>query len=659
MDQRITEDMAPHIAPKIPARYRPIRDYGVIGDCHGAALVSRNGSVDWCCLERFDNDPVLCAILDADQGGFFLIEPKDDARISREYVPGTNILKTRFQTGRGVVTITDFMPVGRQPESGAHDYVTLNSPHWLVRIVECTGGAVPLRVQYRPTIDFARRQAVMEAAGHSVLTSDGPCLYADVPFTIRGDIAEAEIELIGEDRLHFTLSGRPLSRPPTPSDAELLLQITRSYWEEWSEYCRYEGPHKDHVLRSALVLKLMTYSPTGALIAAPTTSLPESIGGERNWDYRYCWIRDASFTLYALSALGYSGEAHDFAGFLEHQCRCTDHHLQIMYGIGFELDLTERELHHLQGYCGSRPVRTGNAAYLQKQLDTTGELLDWAYLYQSMGGRFDKESRTFLRSVADYAAESWNEPGNGIWEVRSEPRHDVLSKMMCWTALDRALSMFGANEKWRSARDEILKAVHENGVDAKSGAITQTFNREGMDVAVLLAPQIGFPISPQTLKATIHAVENELQHGDYLYRYSTEDGLSGSEGAFVIASFWLVQAKLHAGMIDEAHEEFEKLLRCENDLGLYAEEIEPDSHSFLGNFPQAYTHLALILCATNMKLQREKGTESLHGSHADRARLEVHATEGWRAIWSRFLQTRRVHRIRSSRASILDESVYH
>lgn len=639
-------------------RYKPIRDYALIGDCHGAALVSRDGSVDWCCLKRFDADPVFCRLLDADKGGFFSIRPAEEYDSERAYTPRTNMLTTTFRTARGQLVVRDFMPVGRRPDAGTHDYVSLNAPHWLVRIAECTEGTVPVHIRFRPSVDFAWRRSEIKASPDGLGVDDGPYLYTETPFSLDGDKAKADVELKSGNRLSFSVSAEALDHPPTPDLMARLHGITQAFWEEWADYCRYRGPYREEVVRSALVLKLLTYAPTGGLVAAPTTSLPEEIGGERNWDYRYCWLRDATFTLYALSALGYSGEARGFADYMESRCGMEPHHLQIMYGVECETTLTEHNLDHLEGYAGSRPVRVGNDAYTQRQLDVYGELLDWALLYQTLGGRFDRQGQVFLRALADHVAEHWEEPGNGLWEMRTEPRHYVYSRMMCWAALDRAIRLFGRRSDWEHAKEKIRASITEHGINPESGALRQTLEHAGMDAALLLAPQVGFPLSDDTLQATLRAIEKELRRGDYLLRYTSDDGLSGNEGAFLICSFWLVQAKLHAGQFDEARSLFDQLLSCDNDVGLYSEEIDPHNHAFLGNFPQAFTHLALILCASNIELYETKGREALQGTHADRARYTVEATEGWRAIWSAFKQTHRVRRLVSSRSSKLDEALY-
>ena len=643
------------VNPRENNRYARIRDYALIGDCHGSALVSRDGSVDWCSLKRFDADPIFCRILDVTKGGFFCIQPVVKYGAQREYIGATNILRTKFATPDGVVTITDFMPVGRDRRARVHDYVNLRAPFWLVRIVEAISGRTRMRAQYRPSVDFARRKVRLTTTPSGIATEEGwPFLKTDTQFSMTGDLAEANFEMNAGELRFFVASASPLGLIEISGLTEKLFAITRAFWEEWSAYCRYRGPYRKIVLRSALTLKLLTYAPTGAIVAAPTTSLPEEIGGERNWDYRYCWVRDSSFTLYALAALGYSGEARKFARFLYNSCKATHPRVQIMYGINGETDLTEQTLDHLDGYRASRPVRTGNGAFSQQQIDVYGEALDWALLHRTLGGRFDREGAMFLRSMAGYLAEHWHEPGQGIWEMRGPPLYHVYGKIMSWVGIDRVVRMFGQHKELEDARDTIARTVIEKGLSADYHNLVQAFGRPGMDSALLLAPVVGFPADAAILKATVDSVRRELQHGDYLLRYRTSDGLEGKEGAFLICSFWLVDALLMTDRVDEARELYERLLSRANDVGLFAEEIDPETHEFLGNFPQAFTHLALIANATNFAIYDEHGADALRGSHADRARRALEAIAGPRALWVMFKKCGRVGRLFSSRKSRLD-----
>lgn len=638
--------------------YVPLRDYAVIGDCHGSALISRDGSVDWCCLGRFDAEPVLCRLLDAAKGGYLSIRPEAPYEVTRAYLGSTNILHTVFTSRTGKVAVTDFMPVGRTPGSGVHDYVTLTAPFCLVRIVEGLEGSMRVQIAYRPTPDFARRRVHLVASNGSIAIERGPFLKSDLAFSLAEEMAEATVELRSGERRYLVVSAKPLQEDlRLGDDVPRLLQITRAFWEEWLSYCRYEGPYLESVRRSALVLKLLTYAPTGAIVAAPTTSLPESMGGERNWDYRYCWLRDATFTLYALSAIGYSGEARRFSAFLQRCCATTRPCVQIMYGINGETTLPEQILEHLEGYGGSRPVRTGNAAFTQRQFDVYGEVLDWAFLSKGLGGRIGPEQHALLGALADFIATHWQEPDQGIWEMRGPARHHVYGKIMCWVGMDRAIRMFGNRGGWAEARDAILHAVLQQGVDPEHGHLRQAFDEPGTDAALLLVPLVGFPTDRRMVERTVAAVKRTLQDGEFLKRYVTEDGLRGTEGAFLICSFWLVDALLALDQGDEARRLYERLLACTNDVGLYPEEIDPENDQFLGNFPQAFTHLALIHAAMNLALHDSRGAAALQGTYADRARQTVEATVGLRALWAAFKKSRRVGRLWSSQASILPSAL--
>jgi GH15 family glucan-1,4-alpha-glucosidase len=634
-------------------RYPPIRDYAAIGDCHGAALISLEGSVDWCCLGRFDADPALCRVLDAGRGGFLSITPPGERRTRRAYLPGTNILETRHATHWGEVAVTDFMPVGRSPEAGVHDYVTLAAPHWLVRVVECLSGRCQVDVRYRPTIDFARRPASLTSVRGRISSGPGPYLQHDLDFSLAGDVAESRFTLEAGERRHLVVSREPVDAVPLVDRVQRLREITSAFWEEWSQYCRYAGQYRDAVLRSALTLKLLTYSPSGAIIAAPTTSLPQEIGGTRNWDYRYCWLRDSAFTLYALADLGYSGEARAFARFVAGSCAATRPAAQIMYGIGGETALAEHLLEHLEGYSRSAPVRVGNAAVKQRQLDVCGEVLDWAHLYSRLGGRLDDRVKSFLAGLADLAAARWSEPDQGIWEVRRAPRHHVHGKIMAWVALDRAIRLLGDRQGWSGLRDTIRRSVEEHGIDPQTGGLTQAYGEPGADAALLTVPSVGFPLDDATFARTVATIEQRLRRGDYVLRYDTDDGIEGNEGAFLVCSFWLVDALLHLDRAAEARALFERLLAYASDVGLYSEEVDPTTHAFLGNFPQGFTHLALIESATNLLLYEKGGARALAGTHADRARFTVEATAGPFALWAAFRRSHRVGRLWRSRRSMM------
>jgi len=630
----------------------PIGDYALIGDCHGSALVSRSGSVDWCCLRRFDSDPVFFRLLDADGGGSWDVHAEGSVEVSRAYLPGTAVLRTIFRTASGVATVTDFMPVGRSQDAAVHDYVSLNAPCWLVRRFEGVEGQVDLTTRFRPRgMGFATAPLALARGEDGALRGGGLSLWCGGAAEINEDGATIRLCLRpGMVETAVLTQTEPLTDPRRYGDA--LLDTTLAFWHEWIEYSRYRGPHQDAVMRSALTLKLLTYAPTGALVAAPTTSLPEEIGGERNWDYRYCWLRDASLTLYALGVLGYSGEARCFADFLVHRCFREGSTVHIMYSIDGEPYLPERTLDHLDGYRGSRPVRVGNGAYDQMQLDVHGEVLDWALLRVALGWRLHKDEVNYLRASAGHVSRVWRRPDQGLWEARSGARDFVHGKAMAWAALDRAIRLFGTEPAWEAARSEILAAIRQKGTAGDPPYLTQAFGGTEVDAALLQVPMLGMPLDEALLAETVRRVERELGDGDLVHRYKGEDGLGGGEGAFLITSFWLVDALLAVGRGEEASALFERLLARANDLGLYAEEVDPRTGGFLGNFPQAFTHLALISSATLLHLHGMGGAAAMRGTHADRARRLVGATEGVRALLYALWRNRGI-RLRSSKRSVL------
>lgn len=598
--------------------YLPIRNYALIGDCHGAALVASDGSVDWWCRERFDAGPSLWRLLDDDKAPRFEIAPEGGGEARRAYLPDTNILRTEWTTRDGRFTVTDCLPVGRAPDAAADDYVTLSAPGWLVRIVEGLEGRSTVRVRLRPA------RAPFDGAAAAKLTEEGapePCvLYAAGRAPQGIGSADERLEIAPGERRAFVLAPVSAGAAANPAgEANRLMEVTRAFWQEWCARCRYDGPFGEMVRRSALTLKLLTFAPTGAIVAAPTTSLPENPGGVRNWDYRFSWLRDSAFILQALAALGYTAEARRYCEFLRLCCIQTLPRLQIIYGVGGETELPERTLEHLDGYVGSRPVRIGNAAYDQRQADIYGELADWAFIYHALGGPLDETLKAMLRGAADHVAACWREPDQGIWEMRGEPRHHVHGKLMGWVALDRAIRLLGSNEVWETERDAVLQSVLKHGIDPDRGCLTQTFGYSEPDAALLLVPQLGTPLSPDLLARTVAAVEEDLRMDDFVLRYRTPDGIPGGEGAFLICSFWLVDALLMFGRADEAKVLFERLLAKSNDLGLYAEEIIPSDGAFLGNFPQGFTHLALVNSAVHLQLYEQGGVAALAGTHADRA----------------------------------------
>jgi alpha,alpha-trehalase len=587
--------------------YPPISDYGLLSDCHSGALVSKDGSIDWCAFHRFEAGPVFARLLDWEKGGFFRIAPAEDYEVTRRYLPNTNVIETRFRTDSGVITLTDALVV--RLKKGHPD-------HRLIRRVQCEEGEVRVKAAFEPRFDYGLIEPRVEVIGEDLaLAYGGPdalVLQTELPIgTAETSACDAARTLkAGDDALVALSWELPHELEPERLPRERLLgelKGTIDHWEAWTERCGYDGPYLEEVTRSALVLKGLTNSPTGAIVAAATTSLPEEIGGERNWDYRYSWLRDSALTLNALFMLGYTEEAHAYMAWLKRTTAGSAEALQIMYGAGGERFLPEVELDHLEGYRGSRPVRIGNAAAQQFQLDVFGELVDTAALYRRNGGEIDDVFWEFLSRVGGAVLELWQEPDRGIWEIRGEPRHFVSSKVMAWVALDRLVELARAEDReadvdgWSRGRDEIRALVEREGVDPDTGAFLQSFGDGGkLDASSLLIPATGFvDFDDSRAKVTAKRIAEELSVDGLVYRYVADgvDGLHGEEGTFAICSFWLVECLARCGERDRARELFEKLISHCNDLGLLAEQIEPKSGELLGNFPQAFSHLGLIQAA--------------------------------------------------------------
>ena len=595
--------------------YKPIEDYGIIGDLHSVALVGMDGSIDWCCLPNFDSPSVFGALLDERKGGHFKISPVGNPRCKQLYIPETNVLITRFFGDDGIAEITDFMPIeSRTLEGKRANY------HQIIRCVSTVAGKMQFRLECYPAFDYARAKHEIRifpqgAAFVSPFMSVG--LVSRMPLSVTGSGVEAEFAVDHGHTMTFYLR-----QVDQGSEANLLIpeesgqdafRHTVDFWKRWLSQCTYTGRWREMVQRSALVLKLLTYEPTGAMVAAPTTSLPEQTGGVRNWDYRYCWIRDASFTIYGLMRLGFNQEAARFMGWLEQRCHelDTDGTLQPLYGIDGRHEIPEFELDHLEGYRKSAPVRIGNAAYRQSQIDIYGELLDSVYLYNKYGTPISYDLWRQLERQLDYVCKHWREPDAGIWEMRSEPRHHVYSKLMCWVALDRGLrladkrSFPAPHEGWLENRDEIYLEIMDRGWHQSTNSFVMTYDGDDLDASNLLMPLVFFvsPTDPRMLR-TIERTRESLAMDGLVHRYKltgtdSQDGLSGREGAFSICSFWLVEALTRSGQIEEARLLFEKMLGYANHVGLYAEEISHHGEA-LGNFPQAFTHLGLISAAFNL-----------------------------------------------------------
>ncbi len=589
--------------------YLPIEDHGIIGNLHTAALVGADGTIDWMCLPAFDSPSVFCSILDDEKGGHFALRPVEYTRSQQLYLPDTNVLLTRYFSREGMAETLDFMPILSQPEER----------HRLVRNVRVIKGRMDFRVECLPAFDYARRaHSVSVDESGAVFSSGESCLglTADVPLEewAKG-AAGARFTLGAGERATFVLAHLDEGEGPgeilSHVGFEELLHVTLRYWRRWLSNSTYHGRWREMVHRSALALKLMVYDPTGALVASPTMGLPESIGGGRNWDYRYTWLRDAALALYALIYVGFEDEARNFMGWLRDRIQeDEDGLLQPLYGIDGRTDITETELTHLSGYKDSYPVRLGNGAHTQLQLDLYGAVLDAAYLYNKYGAPLDYDLWQNLRKILTWLSENWREPDEGIWEVRGGRRQFVSSKLLSWVALERAIRIArqrglpAGDGRWRAERDAIYEEIMEMGWNEERDSFVQYYGSDALDASLLLMPLVKFvgPTDPRWI-ATLDRIQQELTYDTLVDRYQTEqaapDGLEGGEGSFSLCSFWLVECLTQAGRLDEARLALEKMFSYANHLGLYAEQIGHSGEA-LGNFPQAFTHLALISAAVHL-----------------------------------------------------------
>ncbi|MFI8228580.1 glycoside hydrolase family 15 protein [Streptomyces sp. NPDC085900] len=597
--------------PTAAGRYLPIAEHGLIGDLRSVALVGTDGTIDWYCCPAFDAPSVFAAILDADRGGCFELAASVPAKTKQFYFPDTNVLITRFFTEDGVGEVQDFMPVDDgfgEPER-----------HRLIRRVVCVRGSIPFRTRVAPRFAYGTRPHTVRMDGEvAVFEADelSLALTSTVPLEAEGLDARADFKLSEGETAVFALDqvgGAVEPRRCAKVEAEEQFNTTVVYWRRWLSASKYRGRWREMVHRSALTLKLLTYAPTGAIVAAPTTSLPEQLGGERNWDYRYVWVRDAAFCVYALLRLGFTDEAEAFMKFVTRHVSPGDGRpsgpLQIMYGIDGRTDLTESELGHLEGHHGSAPVRIGNAAAEQLQLDIYGALIDSIYLYDKWAKPISSDQWDDVCALVDWVCEHWNQPDEGIWETRGGRKNFLYSRLMCWVAIERAIRMAHRRglpadlPRWRQSRDTIYRRIMKEGWSDRRQAFVQHEGGDVLDAAVLMMPLTKFiaPTDPKWL-STLDALTHELVSDSLVYRYdpmASPDGLRGDEGTFSICSFWYVEAMVHAGRVDEARLAFEKMLTYANHLGLYAEEISQTGEQ-QGNFPQAFTHLALISAAFNL-----------------------------------------------------------
>jgi GH15 family glucan-1,4-alpha-glucosidase len=602
--------------------YPPIASYGFISDGQTGALVGEDGSIDWLCAPRFDGPSVFARILDLHRGGSFSLRPVGPGwQRDRRYVPDTNVLETTWESAAGRAVVWDFLSLEMEGPHGPGEVYAHGN---LIRLIECREGEIELEARIAPRPDYARSIPEYRRAEHGIEVLGGAQplnLRSDQQLERHGHDLIARFRLAAVQAAVFALrydGTRPV-REITPALAREALDRSVRSWQQWSRRCQYEGEHREQVLRSALVLKGLIYHRSGALLAAPTTSLPETIGGQRNWDYRYMWFRDATLTLLALFRLGYAHEAHDFMDFMLDSCAICGQELRLMLGVGGEHDLPESTLDHLEGYARSAPVRIGNRAHEQLQLDTYGEVLDACWLYHKISGSISDEQWQLLRRLIEFVCENWQRPDNGIWEVRGALQQFTHSKVMCWVALDRgirlayALGDDGVPERWEATREAIRAQVLARGYDRERHSFVQSYGAKALDASTLRLSHVGFLAGddPRML-ATIDLIREELEVDGLVYRYrveETDDGLHGREGAFVMCSFWLVSSLALAGRCEEAQALLADLLARANDLGLYSEELAPDG-TMLGNFPQAFTHLALIQAVANVEAAQQ-GAERL------------------------------------------------
>ena len=585
----------------------PIEDYALIGDCHAGALVGRDGSIDWLCLPRFDSGACFAALLGSSEHGRWQVAPTGNVEsVHRRYLPGTLILETEFHTSEGVVRLLDFMP--------------LSNERWdVVRIVEGLSGQVRMRGELIIRFDYGSIVPWVRRSGDVLLATAGPdTLELHSTTDVHGENLKtvSEFHVDAGTRTAFTLNYRPSHVPMEPPiDVEASLRSTKAAWRHWSSQSRYQGRWQEAVVRSLITLKALTYAPTGGIVAAPTTSLPEQWGGVRNWDYRYCWLRDATFTLNALLLAGFREEAMAWRDWLLRAVAGSPKDMQILYSVTGERRLDEAEIRWLPGYQGAGPVRVGNAAARQFQLDVYGEVMDSLHLARAAGLDLEPAAWRIQHALLEFLSLHWNDPDEGIWEIRGPRRHFTHSKVMAWVAFDRAvkdIECFGLDGpigRWRETREEIHEQVCRNGFDLRRNTFVQSYGSPHLDASLLLIPQVGFlPHDDARVRGTVEAIEDELLHDGLVMRYSTDtrvDALPPGEGAFLPCSFWLADGLILTGRREEGESLFERLLALRNDVGLLAEEYDTHARRMLGNFPQALTHMALINTARLLSMPAE------------------------------------------------------
>lgn len=593
--------------------YKDIEDYGIIGNLETCALVGDDGSIDWLCLPYLESPSVFAAILDNERGGHFAIQPVSKFHSFQAYIRHTNILRTTFNTPFGMVAITDFMPV-----------IGDDSPRYrsIYRKVECIEGHSRLKLDFKPRFNYARNIPDFQLIEEGIICTyenEKLVLNTKIPLKIEDNTVKGQFDMVKNDKLWFALHyERPDENSFDYEYCDSKLELTKRYWQDWTnkwpKICILRGIWRDTIIRSGLVLKLLANPHNGAIAAAVTTSLPESIGGVRNWDYRYAWIRDSAYTIQALFHLEHIEESDDFMRWVNNLLKQDSHpsNIRIMYPIHQDVDLDEKILEHLSGYRNSSPVRIGNDAYHQTQLDIYGELINAIYDTARYGRNISNEVWDLVKNLVDYVCEVWNTKDRGIWEIRDEPRHYVHSKLMCWVGVDRGLKIAARKEpeasfsKWEKTREEIKTAILENGFNEEINSFVQYFGSNAIDATSVLIPQMGFlPYDDPRIQSTINAVmENLMTDRGFLYRYKNEDGLPGDEGCFALCSFWLVDSLTLSGRSDEAEEIFVNVLQQISPLGLLSEEIDPVTKKQLGNFPQAFSHIGLINSALYISIAK-------------------------------------------------------
>lgn len=594
-----------------------LEEMGLIGDLRTAALVGAEGSINWLCFPRFDSPACFAALLGDERNGRWRIAPTEEAVGRQRYRPDSLVLETEFATREGRVRVTDFMPINGE----RHD---------LVRIVEGLAGKVTMRMELVFRFDYGWRVPWVQRSREglkAVAGSEALLLRCDVPTVGRNMTTRSEFTLAAGERETFGLTWFASNEEPPPEiDPDEALRATDKFWREWSSHCTYRGPWREAVMRSLITLKALTYEPTGGIVAAATTSLPEKLGGVRNWDYRFCWLRDATFTLYSFLHAGYTDEAAAWSEWLLRTVAGDPAQLRMLYGVAGERVPSDLLLDHLPGYEGAKPVRIGNTAARQFQLDVYGEVMDTLQLKREVGLRSDRESWSVQRHFAEFVIRHWDKPDEGIWEVRGPRRHFTHSKVMAWVALDRAIKaverfgLRGDVARWRKVRDQIHATVCEQGYDRKRGVFTQYFGADSLDASLLLMPLVGFlPVADKRIRRTIDAIRRELVVDGFVLRYhpadsSGVDGLPPGEGAFLPCSFWLVDCLCLIGKRAEARRLFERLLALRNPLGLLSEEFDPHAGRLVGNFPQAFSHVAMINSAQNLTRHVQPAAERSAGA---------------------------------------------